>query len=103
MGKAMMPVRKYANGVYDYEQMDVEIDEQVLQMIASRTKGRYFRATDNNSLEEIFEDIDKMERSKLEDVKISNLPDQYTIFLVVALGSFLAYILLQNTVYRKLE
>lgn len=103
MGKAMMPVRKYANGVYDYEQKDVEIDEAVLQMIASRTKGRYFRATDNSSLEEIFEDIDKMEKSKLEDVKIQNLPDQYTIFLLISLGTFLIYILLQNTVYRKLE
>ena len=103
MGKAMMPVRKYANGVYDYELKDVQIDETVLQMIASRTKGRYFRATDNNSLEEIFEDIDKMEKSKLEDVKIQNLPDRYAVFLLISLGAFLIYRLLQNTLYRKLE
>lgn len=103
MGTALMPISKYANNVYDYAQVEVNIDEDVLRMIASKTHGKYFRATDNESLEEIFSDIDKMEKAKIEDVKIVAKPDVYAKFLCVSLFAYLVYIVLNFTWYKKAE
>ena len=103
MGTALMPINKYANNVYDYAQVEVNIDEDVLRMIASKTHGKYFRATDNESLEEIFSDIDNMEKAKIEDVKIVAKPDVYAKFLWVSLFAYFVYILLNFTWYKKAE
>lgn len=103
MGMALMPITKYANNVYDFAQAQVNIDEEVLKMVAAKTKGKYFRATDNESLEEIFSDIDLMEKAKIEDVKIIAKPDVYAKFLWVALASYFIYVLLNFTWYQKAE
>ena len=49
-----------------YQEVEVKIDEKTLQDIATLTDGKYFRATNNNSLKEIYKDIDKLEKSKIE-------------------------------------
>lgn len=103
LGSAMAPVNKYANNVYDYAMVEVNIDEDVLKMIASKTKGKYFRATDNESLNEIFSDIDLMEKTKLQDISIVAKPDIYGKFLWVALASYVLYILLSLTWYKRAE
>ncbi len=103
MGSAMTPVNKYAHNMYEYARLEVNIDEDVLKMIANKTKGKYFRATDNESLEEIFKDIDKIEKSKMEDVKIVAKPDIYQPFLIFSFLSFFISFILNFTLYRKGE
>ncbi len=49
-----------------YQNMPVEIDEAILKEIASKTGGKYFRATDNNKLIQVYSEIDKMEKSKID-------------------------------------
>jgi Ca-activated chloride channel family protein len=57
-----------------YQNMPVEIDENLLKEIAKETGGKYFRATDERSLEEIYKDIDKLEKRKMEDQHIGQQP-----------------------------
>jgi Ca-activated chloride channel family protein len=55
-----------------YQMVPVEIDEEILQQIASLTDGQYFRATDNRKLEEIYEEIDKLEKTRVEVTSYRN-------------------------------
>jgi Ca-activated chloride channel homolog len=81
-GTAPMPV----NTVFGtrYQDVPVEIDEDVLQKIASKTGGKYFRATDNASLAEIYREIDKMEKTIMDIQKFSKRKDEYFPWLLAA-------------------
>ena len=63
MGEALFPIQTYLG--IEYVNMPVEIDEASLKQIASTTGGQYFRATDNNSLHKIYEEIDQLEKVKM--------------------------------------
>ena len=56
---------------------DVEIDEALLQQIASETGGKYFRATDNESMKKIYTEIDKMEKSKIEEKDYTDRAEEF--------------------------
>ena len=85
--------------VYDYA--PVEIDEATLQQIAAKTQGKYFRATDNNSLANIFKEIDVLEKSKLKTNEQVNKPDQFFWFVLLGGLLFMLEILLRLTYYRS--
>lgn len=85
--------------VYDYA--PVEIDEQGLQQIAAKTQGKYFRATDNNSLKNIFKEIDVLEKSKLKTVEKVNKPDQFMWFVLLGGLLFVLEVFLRLTYYRS--
>ncbi|MGD8306956.1 MAG: VWA domain-containing protein, partial [Ignavibacteria bacterium] len=85
-----------------YQMVPVEIDEDVLQQISRLTEGKYFRATDNRALKEIYERIDKLERTKIEITSYRNAKELYYswlgwgfIFLILELG-------LSRTIFRKI-
>jgi Ca-activated chloride channel homolog len=65
-GSAPYPVERRRNGQVIVRQMPVNIDEDTLRAIAEKTGGRYFRATDTTSLQSIYEEIDKLEKTKVE-------------------------------------
>jgi len=65
-GKAMTPVAMTADGKLMFDYTDVQIDEDLLKEIAKKTGGQYFRATGNKSLKEIYDQIDKLEKTKIE-------------------------------------
>ncbi len=90
------------NGNIIYEYQKVEIDEVELNKMADKTNGKYFRATDNNSLENIFREIDVLEKSKLKTKEIINKPDKF--FWLVLLGGllFMLEICLRLTYYRSI-
>jgi Ca-activated chloride channel homolog len=69
------------------QEMEVEIDENTLKAISQMTGGKYFRATNNNKLVEIYKEIDKLEKSKMEVKKFSNKEDKF--FPLVLLASIL--------------
>ena len=68
-GTAIAPVGILPNGKFKYGLTKVEIDEELLKEIANETGGIYFRATDNKKLEEIYEEINKLEKTEIEEFK----------------------------------
>lgn len=80
-GMAPIPVQTpFGEQITNYP---VEIDEDVLQKVAQNTGGKYFRATNNSGLSEIFKEIDQMEKSKIEVSVFKNKYDQYRYLLVL--------------------
>lgn len=84
-----------------YQNVKVEIDEGVLQEIASMTGGKYFRATNNEKLREIYQEIDKMEKSRIDVKEINTKTEEYQRFLWIALVLLLLEIVLRLTVLKK--
>ncbi|MCL6494396.1 MAG: VWA domain-containing protein [Ignavibacterium sp.] len=85
-----------------YQMVPVEIDEALLKQIAERTGGQYFRATNNRALEEIYNRIDKMEKSKIEITSYRSARELYFHWLAVAFIFLMIEVGLSNTILRKL-
>ncbi len=100
-GMAPYPVQD-AFGRTFYQNMPVEIDESTLQQIADITGGKYFRATNNEKLREIYSEIDKLEKSKIAVKKFSKKQEEYLGFGILALILLVTEILLRNTVLRNI-
>ena len=88
-------------GQLNFRKQQVEIDEDLLKEIASETKGKYFRATDNTSLKEIYNEIDKLEKTKIEEFKYYNYQEMYRSLVLLALGLLLLEFLLRNTFFKS--
>lgn len=84
------------------QNVPVEIDEDVLQQIATLTGGKYFRATDNNKLQQIYSEIDQLEKSKIEVKHFSKKNEQYFIFGLLGMCLLIAQALLRYTLLRKI-
>jgi Ca-activated chloride channel family protein len=84
-GQALSPVQLYPNGHYQYAMRPVEIDEATLRQVADLTGGRYFRATDKNKLEEIYSEIDRLEKTRMKVTEHSRREEKY--FLPVLAGA----------------
>jgi Ca-activated chloride channel family protein len=85
-----------------YQMVPVEIDEGVLQQIASVTNGKYFRATNNKKLEDIYKEIDKLEKSKIEVTSYRNAKELFYGWLGGGLFLFLFEVGLSKTIFRKI-
>ena len=84
------------------QQMKVEIDEKLLTTIANSTGGKYFRATNNQKLDEIYAEIDKLERSKIEVTEFRRLHEEFYPLVAWALALLLLEFLLRKTIFRTL-
>jgi len=93
-----MPV---AGGV-QYVNMPVEIDTKTLNDIAATTQGNFYRATNNRELKQIYSDIDKLEKTKMNVKKFSKRYEAYQPFAIAALITLLLEILLRTTVFRRI-
>lgn len=100
MGKAPYPVTDMF-GRKRYQQMDVEIDEEVLTQIAHLTDGKYFRATNNERLEDVYKEIDKLEKSKIEVKEYSKKNEEYFIWVFVGLVLLIAEVFMRHTILRN--
>jgi Ca-activated chloride channel homolog len=85
MGEALSPVSRRADGQYVFGYTRVEIDEQLLTNISEQTGGKYFRATDNESLIRIYEEIDQLEKTKIEiqTFKVNKELFRYCLYLAL--------------------
>jgi len=97
MGKALTPVGVYPNGQFAYDYVDVEIDETMMQKIAGETGGKYFRATDKESLRSVYKEIDKMEKSIISEKSFSDKEEHFLPFAIAA-----AVILLLEFIFKHL-
>jgi len=84
------------------QQMKVQIDEDLLQKIAKETGGHYFRATGNAKLREIFKEIDKLEKSKIDIQEFRKKYEMFLPFALIALALFMLEILLRYMVFRRI-
>jgi Ca-activated chloride channel family protein len=100
-GMADSPYQMTPSGQILFQMMKVEIDEQLLKNIARKTEGKYFRATDNSKLAEIYDSINKLETSEVTELKFYDYDEKYRPFVWIAGLLVLIEIGLRNTVYRS--
>ena len=85
-----------------YQMLPVEIDEDLLQNVADMTGGKYFRAVDRRSLEEVFKEIGELEKTKIEIKEFTRYEELFLIYLAVGLILLGLEIVLSNTKFRKI-
>lgn len=100
-GTAPVPVQD-AFGRTVTRSMPVEIDEDVLKNIAEKTGGSYFRATDNHKLREIYQEIDQLEKTRMDVKQFSKKKEEYFPFLLAALILLLVEVALRYTFFRTI-
>ena len=100
-GTAPFPVQTLFG--IQYQQMKVEIDEKLLATIANSSGGKYFRATSNQSLSEIYEEIDKLERSKIEVTEFRHVREEFYPLVACAIALLLLEFILRKTVFRTIS
>jgi Ca-activated chloride channel family protein len=100
-GMAEFPYAIAPNGQFLFRMMQVEIDEQLMKNIARKTDGKYFRATSNNKLEEIYAAINKLETTEIEELKFYDYDEKYRPFVWLAGFLLLLELGLRNTIYRS--
>jgi Ca-activated chloride channel family protein len=100
-GTALFPVAKDASGKLIFRNAPVEIDEELLKYIAKETDGQYFRATDNEKLGQIYDEINKLEKTKIEEIKYYNFNENYRPFVLLAGLLIFLEMLLRYTVFRS--
>ena len=100
-GMANFPVAKDSNGNIIFQPQKVEIDEKILQEIASITKGKYFRATDNTKLQAIYDEIDGLEKSKITENQLLLFDEQFRVWLLIGLFFLVLEMILSRTLFKS--
>ena len=100
-GMALSPVGVDNNGKFSYAKIQVEIDEDLLIEIAEITGGKYFRATDNKKLQEIYGEINKLEKSDIEEIKYYNREEKYRLYILLAIIFLTIELILKYTLFRS--
>jgi Ca-activated chloride channel family protein len=84
-----------------YQNMEVKIDEELLQQVAAMTDGKYFRATSNQKLEDVYQEIDQLEKSKIDVTEFHKKSEEFYPLALLALVLFGLELLLKNTLFRS--
>lgn len=101
-GKALQPVALYPNGEIEYDYVDVDIDDETMTRIAKMTGGKYFRATDKESLESTYREIDKLEKTIISEKSFTNKAEHFLPLALAALVCLMLEFLLKRFVFRAL-
>ncbi len=100
-GMARTPISYNGRGGFNFGRVEVNIDEDLLREIAAETGGEYFRATDNEKLAAIYQEIDKLEKTKLKELKFYTYDEEFDLFALWALALFSLEILLRFTLLKS--
>ncbi len=100
-GNALSPIAYNADGSFRYGMRQVEIDEKLLQEIADATGGKYFRATDNEKLEAIYDEINKLEKTEIEEFKYYKYEEKFRSLVLFAGALLLLEWIMRNTFFRS--
>lgn len=100
-GMALSPIGIRRDGTFQYGRVQVEIDEDLLKEIAEATGGIYFRATNNQKLAEIYEEINKLEKTEIEERKYYNYEEKYRPLIILAGLLLILEYLLRHTIFRS--
>jgi len=100
-GMAPFPVAKDMSGKLIFQNAKVAIDEELLKYIAKETGGKYFRATNNSKLKSIYDEINKLEKTEIEEYKYYNYDEKYRSLVILAGLLLLFEMILKFTVFRS--
>ncbi len=100
-GNALSPVAYNRDGTFRYGMRQVEIDEELLKEIAHATGGKYFRATDNEKLEEIYDEINKLEKTEIEEFKYYKYEEKFRPLILLAGVLLLLEWGLRNSIFKS--
>ncbi|GAB5474641.1 MAG: VWA domain-containing protein [Maribacter sp.] len=100
-GNALSPIAYNADGSFRYGMRQVEIDEALLEDIAKVTGGKYFRATDNEKLEAIYDEINKLEKTEIEEFRYTRYEEKFRPWVLLAGLLLLLEWILRNTLFRS--
>jgi len=100
-GMAEFPYAIAPDGSFLFRMMKVEIDQELMKSIAAKTGGKYFRATSNRSLETIYNEINKLETTEIEELKFYDYDEKFRPFALAACMLLLVEIGLRKTVFRS--
>ncbi|MCR1025597.1 vWA domain-containing protein [Cellulophaga baltica] len=100
-GNALSPIAINSDGSFRYGMKPVEIDEALLEQIAETTGGAYFRATNNKSLASIYDEINKLEKTEIEEFKYTQFEEKYRPWLFLAGILLLVEWLLRHTLFKS--
>ncbi|PKP25485.1 MAG: aerotolerance regulator BatA [Bacteroidetes bacterium HGW-Bacteroidetes-2] len=100
-GTALSPVAINPNGTFQYANVPVEIDEELLKEIAKATGGLYFRAGSNTKLEEVYDEINKLEKTDIEEFQYTNYDEKFRPFAIWASILVMFEMLLRFTIFRS--
>ncbi|MBR6561244.1 MAG: aerotolerance regulator BatA, partial [Alistipes sp.] len=89
-------------GEISYQMMDVEIDEETLTEIATRTGGKYFRATDKDKLKAIYDEINTLEKSKVEITDLTIYHEKFLPLLLLAMALLLLEFLFNHVILKRI-
>jgi len=101
-GKALQPVALYPNGEMEYDYVDVDIDDATMTQISEMTGGKYFRATDRESLEKTYKEIDLLEKTIISEKNFSNKSEHFLPFALAAAICLLLEFLLKRFVFKAI-
>ena len=100
-GMALSPIGILPNNEFQYGRVQVTIDEALLKEIAKATGGKYFRATNNQKLKEIYTEINKLEKTDVEEFKFYNYEEKYRSLVLFAGFLLLIELILRYTIFRS--
>lgn len=100
-GNAEFPYAIAPNGNFIFRTMPVEIDQELMKGIAKNTDGKYFRATSNTKLAAIYDEINKLETSEIEELRFYDYDEKFRIFVLAACALLLIEIGLKHTLFRS--
>lgn len=101
-GKALQPVAIYAQGEYEYDYVDVDIDDKTMTEISDMTGGKYYRATNKENLINIYNEIDKMEKTIISEKSFSNKSEHFLPLALAAAILLLLEFLLRFTLFKSI-
>jgi len=99
-GLAESPVGFGPNGELRYEKIPVELDEELMKTIAKETGGQYFRATNTQSLKNIYDEINQLEKTKIDEQKYVNTEEKFRLFALLAFILLAFDFILSKTLFR---
>ena len=100
-GNALAPIAINPNGTFRFGLTKVEIDEKLLESIAKQTGGLYFRATDNEKLKDIYKEINKLEKTEVEEFKYSNAQEMYRFFVLISFSLVFLEWVLRSSIFKS--
>ena len=100
-GNALSPIAYNPDGSFRYGMRSVEIDEELLKGVSELTGGSYYRATDNQSLEAIYDQINELEKSEIEEFSYYTYEEHFRFWVFIALSLLAVELLLRHTLFRE--
>ena len=100
-GNALAPIALNPDGSFRFGMTKVEIDEDLLRYISEKTSGRYFRATDNLELQNIYDEINKLEKTEIKETIFTNVSEKYRPFVMLGFIFFVIEVFARKTIFKS--